>query len=235
MVDAPGSAPGTKFNHLATASVDAVEEGIGTDLTSSHLRQRYVEICSTCDKKDGLQAERRCYVPSQDKFTDSTNRPLVFRYSFGISFQQLLDYALHHHVVEVPKNPESDDPADIRGGLLVQRVCRMLKNVDPISLDYDVVIELYPNWGSEVIRIVGEELCCPGASMWYWDCSRSCTNLISIKCFVSTGKGINSRSITHHPVLSPECGTQRGVKEFPDDHFHRDGFSRKYFQSRHGR
>ncbi|SJL01457.1 uncharacterized protein ARMOST_04779 [Armillaria ostoyae] len=86
----------------------------------------------------------------------SVRVPPAFRYGFSLTFQQLIDSALQHHIVEVPENPENDDPKDIRvGGIIIfpsyhvthQRLCRMplLTYVNPISPDCDVVIMMYSN------------------------------------------------------------------------------------------
>ncbi|SJK99694.1 uncharacterized protein ARMOST_03005 [Armillaria ostoyae] len=57
------------------------------------------------NKTDSLRT-----LPSKYKVTDATCHPPIFQYGISLTYQQLLDYALHHHPVEVPENPENDDP-----------------------------------------------------------------------------------------------------------------------------
>ncbi|KAK0204486.1 hypothetical protein DFS33DRAFT_1273589 [Desarmillaria ectypa] len=72
---------------------------------------------------------------------------IPFEAKEAIQRRKLLDYVLHHHLVEVP---EDDDPEDLRGGL--------------ISNEED---ELGDEDHAEVVRIMSEELSCPDGSMWY--------------------------------------------------------------------
>ncbi|KAK0434305.1 hypothetical protein EV421DRAFT_1840546 [Armillaria borealis] len=164
-------------------------------------RQAHCDVCRA-EAKDTMKRQRRwaCFgnrtrsmktLPEVYRVTGPACNPPVFQYGFGLTFQRLIDYALQHHIVEVPENPENDDPEDIRGGLIIfslcdvtqylQRLCRLpLTYVNPISLDYDVVIAMYSNYTqedrelededhAEVVQQMGEELGCPEGPMWYLD------------------------------------------------------------------
>ncbi|KAK0470194.1 uncharacterized protein EV420DRAFT_1256907 [Desarmillaria tabescens] len=125
-------------------------------------------------------------LPEEYRVTDPTCHLPVFQYDFGLTFQKFLNYALQHNLVLVPENPENNDPKDIRGGLIIsslcditqylQCLCRLpLRYVNPISLNYDVIIAMYSNYmkkdedHTKVMCQMSEELSCPKDPMWYQD------------------------------------------------------------------
>ncbi|KAK0470208.1 uncharacterized protein EV420DRAFT_97038 [Desarmillaria tabescens] len=79
----------------------------------------------------------------------------------------------------IPRTSEGFSLCDVTQYL--QRLCRLpLRYVNPVSLDYDVVIAMYSNYTkedeglrdedhAEVVRQMSEELGCPKGPMWYRD------------------------------------------------------------------